>query len=190
VLFFNLVKDRALADVVYARQIFSRVSNGTATEAEKAQFLSGLKGAYNSVDINRVESAVEFVRNLLQSAPLDVRKYAADRGVAWSDVFAVDWENEKVDITTKNNWDFSDFFDGENQQRYLRNVIIVADVLNIDSSELPTSFVAFGYSQANAIEQALDDAMYRANEQKTNREKLINNTALIWVQAGETFLGE
>ena len=48
----NLITDRTRSDVTRVSYLAARVSAGTATEAEKTEWASDLKGAYNASDLN------------------------------------------------------------------------------------------------------------------------------------------
>ena len=54
----NLIFDRTAADVQRVKTLTGKLSAGTATEEEKAEWLAGMKGAYNAADLNRVGAAV------------------------------------------------------------------------------------------------------------------------------------
>lgn len=61
----TLITDRTAADAARVRELSQKINDGTATEAEKQTFLSALKGAYNSTDLNRVGEAVAYLRDRL-----------------------------------------------------------------------------------------------------------------------------
>ena len=52
----NAVFDRSRADVDRVIELNKKYLNGTITDAEKAEWMSGLKGAINYTDLNRIES--------------------------------------------------------------------------------------------------------------------------------------
>ena len=56
----QLITDRVQADVDRVAALAARVSAGTATDAEKTEWASDLKGAYNASDLNRVGAAVAY----------------------------------------------------------------------------------------------------------------------------------
>lgn len=70
--FSTLVTDRKQSDVAYVKQLISKIVEGTATEAELAEWKSfTLKGSYNYTDFNRVNAAMEQLK-----AQLDGYGYA------------------------------------------------------------------------------------------------------------------
>ena len=55
----NLVFDRTQSDVSRVQSLTRKMIAGTATDAEKEEWLGGeMKGAYNAADLNRVGAAV------------------------------------------------------------------------------------------------------------------------------------
>lgn len=55
----NLIFDRTQADVTRVDVLKAKMLSGNATPAEKAEWLAGMKGAYNASDMNRVTLAVK-----------------------------------------------------------------------------------------------------------------------------------
>lgn len=68
----NLVFDRTELDVAELQAVTAKLVAGTATAAERAAFLAGMKGAYNYTDLNRVGAAVEYLTELLHSLGYNV----------------------------------------------------------------------------------------------------------------------
>lgn len=65
--FSTLITDRTQADVNYAKALAARISAGTASESELAEFNSAaMKGAYNYTDLNRVTAAMESLKAKLK----------------------------------------------------------------------------------------------------------------------------
>lgn len=71
----TLITNRTSADVSRAKDL-NKKGFAAMTEAEKAEYLVGLKGAYNATDINRVGEACEYVANRLHQYgyAVDVQK--------------------------------------------------------------------------------------------------------------------
>lgn len=55
----NLIYDRTAEDVERALALAKKAEAGTLTDAEKTEWLAGMKGCYNASDMNRVEAAVK-----------------------------------------------------------------------------------------------------------------------------------
>lgn len=64
----NLIYDRAAEDVERALALAKKAEAGTLTDAEKAEWLAGMKGCYNASDMNRVEAAVKTLAAELNAA--------------------------------------------------------------------------------------------------------------------------
>lgn len=61
----NLVFDRTAEDVARAKQLTDRMYAGTATAAERAEWLGGPKGTWDYEDLNRIEAWTTYLRDLL-----------------------------------------------------------------------------------------------------------------------------
>lgn len=133
----NLITDRTLEDVLEARRIRQKYTDGTPlTDSERQSFLAGLKGTYNTSDINRVNEAVRYVADVLR-----------ENGYKISVVDDVEWTNQG--LFTQADW-----------ERYLDNVRAIREVLPLqdDTPKVPsTLFERNGYRRANDIEQILVD---------------------------------
>lgn len=130
----DFITDRTAVDVARAQQYRSRGWNNL-TAAEKAEWLAGLKGAYNYTDLNRVESAVAAIR---------------DRLVA---------EGYPVETEATRTWSATDVPTASDLGRYLRNVRTIREAFAVKRTtpQTPTSMSGLNYVGANAIEQILAD---------------------------------
>lgn len=125
-----LITDRTHADCERARYLIDKVHAGaTLTDAERAEYLGGLRGAYTMAhDWNRVESEVQ---NLSQRIGFV--------------------------LETKTGWTYSDIATTAEIERYLGNVRMLANAVELppDAPEIPTVDEWIGYRIANAIERLL-----------------------------------
>ena len=64
----NLIYDRTAADVERALALAKKAEAGTLTDAEKTEWLAGMKGCYNASDLNRAEAAVKSIAAELNAA--------------------------------------------------------------------------------------------------------------------------
>lgn len=71
----NLIYDRTAEDVERALALAKKAEAGTLTDAEKTEWLAGMKGCYNAADLNRVEAAVKQL-----AAELNAAGYAVEVG--------------------------------------------------------------------------------------------------------------
>ena len=114
----DLIYDRTQEDVTYAL-------NNPSSE-------SFLKGAYNYVDFNRVESWCEYIADTLNSY------------------------NYKVDVTTKNNWSMSDFPTDKDFERIRQNILNLKKAY-VSFTEVPANLKNITYKKANYIERILHE---------------------------------
>lgn len=59
------VYDRTQADVDRVKELYEKYINGTITESEKEEWKSGIKGALNASDLNRVEWNTAVIGDLM-----------------------------------------------------------------------------------------------------------------------------
>lgn len=130
----NLITDRTEQDVERWRLLHSK-GWSAMTEDEKAEWQTALKGAYNYVDMNRVESAVEFIKNRLAEA------------------------GYYVSPEVKTIWSVSDHPTKADMDRYLGNIALLRSVLPVypTTPNAPTTQKKMNYLVANDIEQILSD---------------------------------
>ena len=130
----NLVADRTERDVERWR-LLHRKGWDALTEAEKAEWKTALKGAYNYEDMNRVESAVVFIANRL-----------GESGYFVAPVVHPEWH--LGDHPTKADMD-----------RYFGNIALLRSILPLYSTTptAPTTGKKMDYLAANDIEKILSD---------------------------------
>lgn len=131
---FNLITDRTQADVERYAELKSKGFHNM-TDDEKAEWEAHLKGAYNYIDMNRVESAVEYVANRLTEAGYIVMP------------------------VVKKNWLVTDKPTLADFNRYMKNVSDIRSALATfeTTPEAPSTEKKLNYQTANAIEQILTD---------------------------------
>lgn len=66
------ITDRSQDDVDRLKFIYSKAVNGTWTDEEKAEWLSGMKGALDYRDFSRIETGISELASLL-GADVDVK---------------------------------------------------------------------------------------------------------------------
>lgn len=131
----NLITDRTQGDVSRVTALAAKVSAGTATEAEKTEWFTDLKGAYNASDLNRVGAAVAYVAGRLT-------------GYGYS-----------VTVSPRQDWQDSDIPTPESMTAYLADVAALRAVLTVaaDTPEVPKDMERLTWQEANDIEQILVD---------------------------------
>ena len=129
----NLITDRTSADVSVAQSYQGRRWNDLS-ETQKKEYLAGLKGTYNYIDFNRVEEAVQFLSDLLNSY------------------------NYFNKVRTKTDWKPQDIQTVSEVQRYLDNIAELKNKYYSNTEgEMPTTSTWITVEGANYLEQLLVD---------------------------------
>ena len=137
----TLVTDRTEADVSRYSELRDK-GWAEMTTAEKAEWVAGMKGAYNASDLNRVASAMSYLSQRFASAGYSVPVSSP-----------TDWANG--DIPRKD--DLDTYLD---DLRRIRAALAVMDT----TPEAPESMDYLTWAKANDIEKILvdvDDALGR-----------------------------
>lgn len=136
----TLVTDRTLEDVeraYYLENLWGQRPNGdiywTGTQAEYNEWKNDPRGEYRLETLNRVESAVEFVADLLYEA------------------------GSSVTVQTKTDWEEIDPPAFDKMSRYLSNLHKIRDALPLPMSipEVPEDMDELTHDEANDIEKIL-----------------------------------
>ena len=130
----NLIYDRTAEDVERALALAKKAEAGTLTDAEKTEWLAGMKGCYNATDMNRVEAAVQTL--------------AAELNAAGYTVEIVPQTFAETDTVRLSQW-----------RQYLANVQALRDAYYTlgETGQLPDAADRLGYQGANTIEKVLAD---------------------------------
>lgn len=131
----NLITDRTQADVERVAYLTGKVSAGTATAAELAEWQSDLKGAYNASDLNRVGAAVAYVAGRLTGYG-----YVAS-------------------VSPRQDWQVADIPSQESMTAYLADVAALRAALTVAAGtpEVPEDMERLTWKEANDIEKILVD---------------------------------
>jgi len=126
----KLITDRTQADVNRVKELAAKGKTGTWTTEEQAEWLAGMKGAYNYMDFNRVESAVAEIASMLG-----------------------------VSVDTVTTWSATNVPTEADAARYLANVQKLKTVCQglTGTPNAPESMQRFTYVKANDIEKILTD---------------------------------
>lgn len=188
----KLITDRTQADVDSAEYLNSLWVDGvfTGTEEELAAWHGNPKGAYNAADLNRVESAAEFLAKTLKNLPVELQGYAAAHGVAWDAFFDVPYDPGDYTITVKTDWTAANIQTPEDMERYLANVAKLRTALDYATAELPTQMEDIRWPEANAIEKVLVDLDAAIKALRKEIKAYIDATAAAWYYSGELYAGE
>lgn len=128
----ELITDRTSEDVAEVRALAKKGFNNL-TDAEKQKWLAGMKGAYNYVDLNRVENAVKCLEDMLNNAGYDLNL-----------PIRTDWTVDSLPTESE----LGEYLENV---RTLRNKLDVKNVL----PALPANMSRLTHEGANAIEEVL-----------------------------------
>lgn len=136
-----LITDRTQADVDYVEELKAKWLAGTITNAEKAEWMAGLKGAYNATDLNRVGSMVEYLANALNST------------------------GRSVTVTAKQDWAVSDIPTQAQMNAFLTDLTLLKSNSTQTIPNVPSSMNNLDIETANRIEQILVAVMNSMNRE-------------------------
>ena len=125
----EMITDRSASDVLLAKNLIKKGFQNM-TDDEKNSFLSGLKGAYNYSDVNRVETAIKyFVDTMLQIYEQDIQ-LAKELGVSWAEIYDVPYNPEDYkNIVHKNDWNTNDIFSEADRTDFLNKIVYVLSAI-------------------------------------------------------------
>lgn len=131
----TLIIDRTSADTVRRVALRERIKVRTATGAEWSEWLAGIKGAYNTTDLNRVGSAIAHIASHLTSAGYSVQ------------------------VSPKTDWTISDIPTPAQMTAYLSDVAAIRAALAVGSTTppVPPDMDRLTVNEANDIERILVD---------------------------------
>lgn len=130
----QLITDRTEKDITVVKRLTSRGILDWSDE-ELAEYLAGLKGAYNAIDLNRVESAVGYI----------------------SERFVQDGYDYPIP-QIKNTWSIEEIMSIKDTQRYLSNIEIMKNMIALptDTPTVAKNMENFTYTKANDLEKILE----------------------------------
>ena len=185
----TLITDRVQADKERVEELAEKGYDAMSV-AEKAEWDGEMKGSYNASDLNRVETAVAYLAELLIALPDELKEYAASKGVAFDAFFDVPYDKQSYYLTTKTDWSQLDIPTPEQMARYLENVKALRSALDYATSDLPGSMDNLTIDGANAIEKALNGLYVAISEFDAKTKVNLDNTASVWIYSGEIYASE
>lgn len=144
--------------------------------------------AYTAADLNRVETAVQYLADRLNAAPADLKGHAVGLGVAWDALFDVPYGD--IQVKAKTDWTAPDLPTRSQMARYLDNVKTVKGTLNAMYPAIPDSVAWLTYTGANNIEYVLIILRDALDKEVDRITKLLDNTAAAWYYTGDLYAGE
>ena len=183
----NLITNRNAADVSRLSAIGERIKKRTATEEEVKEWLAGMRGAYNVSDIERVEEAVAFVSEYINSLQQTLDGYRESYGVASDSNFVSPLR--EITVNPVGGWTREEIPSPERLTLFLNTVKAFAET-NFMGHSLPETLEKLTTEGANEIERVIVAQNANAEAIEAEKKKLIYNTSLSWKYSGEIFAGE
>ena len=191
----ELVFDRTQEDVDRVKDFKRRILNNgwnSLSQAEKTEYLAGMKGAYNATDLNRIGQAIDFIAGNMVAAAATLAAYRAARGVAEDSQFDLPVNTSAVsEIDAKTDWTIPDIPAKAQTDQILADIATLRAgmPLPVDAPDLPANMDALDYLIANDIEYllyAIDEAFNGLTEDIEGR---IDRAADAWYYSSETNCG-
>ena len=156
----TLIFDRTQADVDRVYALKQKILTGgltSLTAEEKAEYMGGMRGAYNATDLNRVGQAVSYLADRFTDLPGELEAYREEIGVADDELYHVPYDPSTVVVSPKQNWTVADIPTNSQVQTYLNNLLVLRRqlVLPADAPMVPTSLNNLTFDTANQIEYLL-----------------------------------
>lgn len=190
----TLVFDRTQADVDRVFTLKNKILTGGLTalsDEEKAEYMAGMKGAYNYQDMNRVGQAVAYIAERMTSIPDELAAYRAEKGVADDPVYHVPYNPSSVVVSVKTNWAMGDIPTQSQISTYLQNLTVLRSQLTLpeNTPAVPTSLNSLTFQIANDIERLLY-VIYTTLVNTTNElYSKIDRTEIAFLYSGEIYCG-
>ena len=187
----TLITDRSQDDVAYYEQLRAKYISRDITPEQKAEWISGLKGAYNASDANRVEGAVAYLQDAINELPENLIEYMQENGVAPDALFQVPYEYP-ISLETYTNWQRSEDDFRTAIDRYLGNIESLRGILDLpdNTPEVPADMQQMTYQEANDIETillAVNNALIALEELK---KSLIDLVPPSWRRCGTFYANQ
>lgn len=191
----TLIYDRTQADVnrvfTLKNKILTEGLNALSAE-EKAEYMAGMKGAYNYTDMNRVGQAVAYIANRMTSLPSELADYRAEKGVDDDPIYEVPYDPASVVVSAKTDWVMGDTPTQPLAKAYLNNLTVLRKQLTLpaDAPAVPTTLDQLTYTTANNIEYLLYLIDLTLTEVETELYSKIDLTVAAFAYVNLCYSGE
>lgn len=191
----DLIYDRTDADAerwLYLAEKMDAEGFEALTLAERAEWLTDVKGSYNCSDLNRVGSAVSYLAARFRDFIPNLAAYVAAYGLADDPLFHLPYEASDVTVYPKTNWALGDYMRPNQAAQYLLNLTVLRGLLPMPSNTpaVPPDMVDLTISEANDIERLLDIVDDEITCVTEMMEKWVRGTAAAWYYSNDSFSSE
>lgn len=191
----KLVYDRTQADVDRVFTLKNKILTmglGALSAEEKAEYMAGMKGAYNYEDMNRVGQAVAHIAERMTALPDELAAYRAEKGVDDDPNYKVPYDPSTVKVSAKTDWAMGDTPTQSLAAAYLNNLTVLSKQLKLpaDAPAVPSGLDKLSYTTANDIEYLLYVIYQVLLQTEAALYRKIDNTAVAYDYAGISYCGE
>ena len=191
----QLIFDRTAEDVERVKTLKAQImQNGLSSlsSAERAEFMAGMRGAYNYTDMNRVGNAVAYIASRMTALPGQLQAYRQAHGVAEDSVYDLPYDPSAVSVSPKTDWSVSDIPTQTQIRTYLANISNLRSILTLPSGtpSPPANLNGMTYTIANNLERILYVIYQRFTEIEAEWYDLIDRATLDHMFTGEVYAGE
>ena len=134
--FIQPITDRTILDIDKLQE-YDEIGYKNLTTEQKNEWLSGMKGALNSSDLNRIESNQQYILNLLS--------------------------NQYI-LTFKTNWLMTDFVEDSDENRILMNLKTLMQPFNFNEQTVVPEKPLNYFEKINQIESIILQMYDKYNE--------------------------
>lgn len=191
----QLIYDRTAEDVERVKTLKAQImQNGlpSLSSAERAEFMAGMRGAYNYTDMNRVGNAVAYIAGRMTALPGQLQAYRQAHGVAEDSIYDLPYDPSAVSVNPKTDWSVSDIPTQTQIRTYLANISNLRSILTLPSGtpSPPANLNGMTYTIANNLERILYVIYQRFTEIEAEWYDLIDRATLDHMFTGEVYAGE
>lgn len=191
----TLIYDRTQEDVDRVFTLKRKIlweGLGSLSAEERAEYLGGLKGAYNYTDLNRVGEAVRYLAGRFTGLPVELKAYRDEKGVADDPLYELPYDPASVVVEPKTDWTVADIPTQAQAKTYLNNLAVLRRqlVLPADTPAVPATLDRLTFTTANEIEYLLWNINAALVAVENDLYDRIDRTAVGFFYAGEVNCGE
>lgn len=186
----DMITDRTILDVNNVLTLFKK-GYQNMTDEEKSQFMTGLKGAYNYTDLNRVEWAVSYISDQLCDVSDELDRVSDETYVDRPQSMKLPYnKKDYTDINTKTSWTHESELTKSERERYISNVFKVIKPFFGEPNDMPNTLDSLNYNGANKIEEYLDKVLPLLYNIRDEYEKYMYSMADSWFYSNELYGGD
>lgn len=191
----ELVYDRTQADVDRVFTLRNKILSGglnALSDEERAEYMAGLKGAYNATDLNRIGEAVKYIADRMIALPGELEVYRISKNVDDSPAYHVPYDPDTVIVTAKRDWTYADTPTETQMTRFLADLTCLRGQLTLPAyaPSVPETMDNLSYEVANGIERLLSIIHSVLVQVETNLYYKIDLTMSGFPYAGIAYSGE